>query len=217
MDATVNPRAASLPPVVRYALVVGLLIVFAVAAQVLFAGTRPHRLPPPFGPAANGRIYFDVDGRIVRANADGCDRQTIGLGGNASARYPSSPDGTKFAYVTVDPTQVAGSSVMVADADGSNAHKVSGDLPVVIDPTNSPTWSPDGTQLAFGAFHEGYDRSLSPTPTVPACAPSATATPTAVRTRSGRRRATGSPTRRGRAHPPRSSTSSGRTAPASMP
>ena len=156
MDATVNPRAASVPPIVRYALVVGLLIVFAVAAQVLFAGTRPHRFPPPFGPAANGRIYFDVDGRIVRANADGSDRQTIGLGGNASAPYMS-PDGTKFAYVSVDPTQVAGSSVMVADADGSNAHRVSGDLSVVIDPTNSPTWSPDGTQLAFGAFHEGYD------------------------------------------------------------
>jgi Tol biopolymer transport system component len=156
VDATVNPRSAPIPPAVRYALVLGLVIAFALAAQVLLTGTRPHRLPTPFGPAANGRIYFDVDGGIVRANADGTDRQTIGLGGNASAPFMS-PDGTTFAYVTVDPTQVAGSSVMVADADGSNAHKVSGDLPLVIDPTISPTWSPDGTQLAFGAFHEGYD------------------------------------------------------------
>ena len=61
MDATVNTRVGSRAPAAWYALATA-LIVFAVAALLLFAGTRPHRLPPPFGPAANGRIYFDVDG-----------------------------------------------------------------------------------------------------------------------------------------------------------
>ena len=126
------------------------------AALVLYAGTQRHRVPAPFGPAANGRIYFDADGKIVTANADGTDRRTIDLGGNASAPFLS-PDGTKFAFVAVRPTVVAGGSVMVADADGSHPRKVSGDLRLDIDPTNNPSWSPDSSKLVFGAYHEGYD------------------------------------------------------------
>ena len=43
-------------------LLTALLIVLALTAVVLFAGSQPRRVPAPFGPAANGLIYFDVDG-----------------------------------------------------------------------------------------------------------------------------------------------------------
>ena len=57
--------------VAKYALTAALLLIVAVAALVLFAGPGAHRVPPPFGPAANGRIYFDVNGAIVTTNSDG--------------------------------------------------------------------------------------------------------------------------------------------------
>lgn len=153
---TLNPRAYSIPPVVRYGLLAALLIALVAGAVALYAGAQRHRVPAPFGPAANGRIYFDVDGAIVTANPDGSGRQTIEVGMLASAPYLS-PDGTKLAFVSVDPTNVDRDTFVVADADGSNPHKISGDLNLDIDPAFNPTWSPDGTRLAFASRHEGYD------------------------------------------------------------
>src|SRR4051794_17225894 len=48
-------RAVNIPAAVRYALIAALVAVVAIAALVLYAGQR-HPVPPPFGPAANGRI-----------------------------------------------------------------------------------------------------------------------------------------------------------------
>ena len=155
VDTTVNPRAYSIPPAARYALIAALLIAARRrGAIVLFAGSQRHRVPAPFGPAANGLIYFDVDGKIITAKPDGTGRQTIDLGGDASAPYLS-PDGTKFAFVLTDPLQVAGDTMRVADADGSHQLTVSGHVSLDLDPTFNPTWSPDSTRLAFASFSEG--------------------------------------------------------------
>ncbi len=158
VDTTINPRAYSLPPAARYALIAALLLIVAVAALVLFAGSQRHRVPAPFGPAANGRIYFDVDGAIVTTNADGSGRQTINVGVPAASAPYMSPDGTKFMFISVDPTTVAGGSVFVADADGSHPRKISGALALDIDPMFNPTWSPDGSQVAFSAFEGGHNQ-----------------------------------------------------------
>ncbi|HEY6570739.1 MAG TPA: hypothetical protein VIZ22_10630 [Candidatus Limnocylindrales bacterium] len=152
---TLNPRAYSIPPAVRYGLVAVLLIIATVAALALYAGSQRPRVPAPFGPATNGRIYFDVDGAIVVTNADGSGRQTLDIGIAASGPYLS-PDGTSLAFVSVDPVDMAGDTIVVAGADGSNARPIAGaDLRLDIDPAFNPTWSPDGAELAFGAFHDG--------------------------------------------------------------
>ena len=147
-------RAISLPPTARYVLLAAILAIVALAALVLYAGQR-HTVPAPFGPAANGRIYFDLNGKIVSTNAAGRDLQTLTVSTlPASAPYLS-PDGTTFAFVVTDPSQVAGDSQWVADLDGSHARRISGDGPMDIDPAFNPTWSPDSRQLAFGAYVGG--------------------------------------------------------------
>ena len=153
---TLNPRAYSIPPVVRYGVLAALLVALLLAALALYAGTQHQRVPPPFGPASNGRIYFDVDGSIVTANLDGSERRTIDLGVPASGPLVS-PDGTKVAFFSDDPSTVGGGSLWVADADGSHPRDVTGDQRLVVDPTSNPSWSPDGTQIVLGASRAGND------------------------------------------------------------
>ena len=154
-----DPQPARLlaAPVAKYALLTALLIVLALATVVLYAGSQPSRVPPPFGPAANGRIYFDVDGAIIAAEPRRSGRRTIDVGVPAASAPYVSPDGTRIAFVVVDPNDVAGDRMLVADADGSNPRDVTGELRLDIDPTFNPTWSPDSTRLVFGAYHEGVN------------------------------------------------------------
>jgi Tol biopolymer transport system component len=158
MDTTaLDPRAYSVPPALRYGLLAVLLIILAAAAVALYAGSQQRRLPPPFGPAANGQIYFDADGAIVVTESDGTGRHTIDVG--VPAAGPSlSLDGTKFMFVAVNPSEVAGDRVYIANADGSNPHLISGDLPLDIDPGFSPSWSPDGSRIVFGAYSQGSNQ-----------------------------------------------------------
>ena len=153
---TLNPRAWSIPPVARFGLLTALLIALAIAAVALYAGSQRHRVPSPFGPAANGQLYFDVDGTVVATNPDGSGRRIVDVGVRASGPYLS-PDGTRMAFVALYPENGFRERVLVADSDGSSSHVISGDLSLDIDPTINPTWSPDGSQLAFGALHEGRD------------------------------------------------------------
>ena len=55
---TLNPRAYSIPPVARFGLLTALLIALASQRVALYAGSQRHRVPSPFGPAANGQHLF---------------------------------------------------------------------------------------------------------------------------------------------------------------
>ena len=57
-------------------LVVLALIVAALIAVGLIAGSRRH-VPPPFGLAGNGQIAFTVDGKLVTENPDGTSSVTL--------------------------------------------------------------------------------------------------------------------------------------------
>ncbi len=81
---------------------------------------------------------------IAFINADGTGLTTI----LATAAYEFqpvlSPDGTRLAYARW--SNADGSSIYVADADGSNPISLT---PETQKDLQSPTWSPDGSQLAY--------------------------------------------------------------------
>jgi dipeptidyl aminopeptidase/acylaminoacyl peptidase len=156
VTTTVRVSPSSLPPMARYALLAVLLLLLAVAA-ILAAGSRQPRLPaPPFGPAGNGRVFFDSAGSIVSANHDGSDRRMLVAAGTTRAMTPSvSPDGQLVAYLTTDPTQTDGDGVWVIHADGGQPVRISGDLRATVDPRSPPAWAPDSARVVFAAMAAG--------------------------------------------------------------
>jgi hypothetical protein len=96
-------------------------------------------------PAANA-AYPGVNGRIAYANTDlftlapdGTDPTDLGVAGSEPAY---SPDGKRLAFVDTD------GHLMVANADGSGAVQVPAD-DSALGFADSPSWSPDGTQIVL--------------------------------------------------------------------
>jgi dipeptidyl aminopeptidase/acylaminoacyl peptidase len=141
-----NPFGSA--PLLRV-LAVAALLVIALIATLTYAAGHLRKLPPPYGPASNGIIVYDVDGRMTAVEADGTTHPlNIGLGRNFNATF--SPDGTRFAFWS----QAADGpvySLLVANADGSGAVPVSRDQGNVGRPIDQIAWSPDGTRIAFAA------------------------------------------------------------------
>jgi Tol biopolymer transport system component len=157
MDTTLTRRAYAASPLVRYAILAGLLVALALAA-LAFVGSQQRRLPPPFGPAANGLVAFDADGSLVLASADGTERTAI-IGTPPAVKGPIfSPDGTRVAFYADDPA--AGPGLYVAEPDGANIRRVTGDLKLSTDAADIPSWSPDGRELVFSSTIAGLDRII---------------------------------------------------------
>ena len=98
-------------------------LVILAAGLLAYAGSRT-RVPEPFGPAANGSMFYDVDGVIyagdpVTGTAAAIVSEPMGF------TYPlPSRDGRRILY---DHTGSGRSQLFVADADGSNAHPLAGE------------------------------------------------------------------------------------------
>lgn len=92
--------------------------------------------------ATSGDVALDAD--IWRFAPHGTATILID-GGTGSARDPAwSPDGTRIAYSLGKNERF---SIWVADADGSNATRITNDTGAVAD--LAPAWSPDGRHIAF--------------------------------------------------------------------
>jgi Tol biopolymer transport system component len=163
------PFASGRPVVVGLA--AATLVLLLVIAAVVLVGSRP-RLPPPFGPAANGLIAFDTGrgGGVWLANNDGSDpRRIVGEG---IERTPSfSPNGTMLAFWS-RPNPETDISLFVANADGSAPHRIAPTQRFVTDPAYAAWWAPDSARLTFSSYGpDGVGRiwvvSIDGSPAVP--------------------------------------------------
>ena len=114
-----------------------------VSARVI----RASAYSPAFGPGA--ALYFhEQNGRtsvlkVARTRPDGEITNVASIVDDRALNFHPrpSPDGSKIAF---DSDRDGTRAVYVADADGSNVQRISGAGYAAV-----PSWSPDGTQVAF--------------------------------------------------------------------
>jgi dipeptidyl aminopeptidase/acylaminoacyl peptidase len=105
----------------------------------------PANLTSTFSPDWS-HVAADVDGQLVVERLDGSDR--LSLGRAAYQTKPSwSPDGTRVAF-TAPSTDPNSADVLVAQTDGSEAHRVASG--------GQPAWAPAGDRIAYiaGSYDE---------------------------------------------------------------
>lgn len=142
-----SPSTASLP-------VRGLLIAFGLLIGVLAVLVLGGSSGQATFPGENGDIYFAADPEdngqrdLFRMNSDGSNVTQITNTEEFELRPSVSVDGSMITYQRATDPSDTDTEIFVANADGSGAHQIS-----TLDPSNggsfSPSWSPDGTQIAF--------------------------------------------------------------------
>ena len=146
--SAITRRLAAAPRVPWRAVGLAALLLIAVVIAALFVGSQQHRVPPPFGPAANGQIPFIRNGDLWLGDpVTGRSKLLIGEAGD-DAVPQFSPDGTKLAYIRDVPIEGATNlpiDIWVAGADGTNRTKVT---PEPIWGWKWIGWTPDSRQLA---------------------------------------------------------------------
>jgi hypothetical protein len=141
MDLAVNVPTGTRQMVWRglgILVLIGVLIAIAIVA----AGSRQHRLPAPFGPAANGSLLYERDGDIYLVDA-GLSHERLLIGGatiDSAATW--SRDGSRIFFTR---TLAGGLAVMSADPDGRDVRQASVTL---LSAPESFDLSPTSTELA---------------------------------------------------------------------
>ena len=124
--------------------IVSLLILALAAAALVYIGTRPPRLAPFYGPAANGSLVYARNGDIYIADAN-LKNERLLVGGPENDGTPgwSADGGTLFFGRAVQ----GGDVVMAADADGRNVRQLNSNL-LGGTTTEAFAVSPDGKTFA---------------------------------------------------------------------
>ena len=105
---------------------VALIVIALLIAGVVFVGSRQTKLPPPFGPAANGLITYAQDGDIFTVDPLTGVATAITTGPETDIDPEFSLDGTKILFARQRGSANA-YDILVANADGSGARVVTSD------------------------------------------------------------------------------------------
>jgi hypothetical protein len=162
VDTAFRPRLFQAPRLSQVLLIAALIIAL-VGALAVYAGSQPHRLPPPFGPARNGLVIFGGSGGDIYELDPLRGAVKALITGGSIDRGPSlAPDGTKFLFLrdttVVDPVlHVPEPMIMVADADGSEVRQLTGGLANFGSSvwSRSAAWSSDGARVAVASDVDG--------------------------------------------------------------
>jgi Tol biopolymer transport system component len=143
--SAITARFAAAPRIPWRAVGLAALLLIAFAAAAVYIGSRQHRVPPPFGPAANGQIPFIRSGNIYLGDpVTGETRLIVGDAGD-DALPVFSPDGTKLAFIRDVPgSTTTPTDIYVADADGTNRRNLT---PEGVWDRKWISWTPDSTRL----------------------------------------------------------------------
>ena len=140
--SAITSRVATPLGVPWRAIALAALLIALIAGAVLVAGSLRHRVAPPFGPAANGAVYYSMNGDLMVADSPMATPRTL-LGGDANdSGALLSPDGTRMAFVRGeigDPD----AELWTAASDGSKPH-----LLVDVPKINWSEWSPQSDAVA---------------------------------------------------------------------
>jgi hypothetical protein len=126
----------------RQLVLLAVLAALLAAMLAVYVGTRTPHVPPPFGPAENGRLVYSADGDIVFRDALQ-DAPRVLMGGPTDDHDPGySPDGTRLLYLSDEGGKAY---LMSASADGT------GGIRILDDPIEDGTqvvWAPDSKRVA---------------------------------------------------------------------
>ena len=140
MDTVAARRPLNLRPVAILLLVVGALLLAAVAA-LWVASQRPST----FHLASNGRIFV-LDGQTLKSYAASGGDPQVAMSLPASATAPSiSPDGRSIAYIMETLHRVD-----IVDIENGTSTTIP--LSGVVGVGGPVSWSPDGTTVLFNTF-----------------------------------------------------------------
>jgi len=140
----ITGRISLAPTVRRRSVVIFVAVVLiAVLGTIAIVGARPHRVPPPFGLAANGPIAYAQDGAIFLGDPLTRTSQRIYDGPVAAADPAPSRDGTRIAFISF-PTE--GDTLYAVEPDGSGLIQVTPPQPGTI---TFWDWGPDRSTLLF--------------------------------------------------------------------
>jgi len=124
----------------------GVLAIIAILVAALFAayiGTHQQKVPPPFGPAANGLIAYSKDGDIYAVDPTTGTAKGLVTGPEIDQEPAFSPDGTRLDFFRKRSTD-GKYDLAIANADGSGVRVVT------TEPLPGPAvgqFTPDGSAL----------------------------------------------------------------------
>jgi WD40 repeat protein len=126
-------------------------VAVAVAAGQLAVGSTSARAGAYQG--ENGRIVYVSAGDVFSMNPDGTGITDLTQHPALRPDHVSvSPDGTRIALTVDYLSDHDEAGLWVMDADGTHLSNVLGAQSAQFISVTGPTWSPDGTQLAFSGF-----------------------------------------------------------------